>query len=127
MKNKYLFYFLLIFTFSISCNQKQPDTERNYIEIGGPCIFEKKSQYVYISDYTKNENDSIIDVKFSTLNNLFDETIEFDSKDLLNTGSELFDKQTIEDSTWFFQVYYEKSIRGTCAPYFILNIKKVKL
>ena len=127
MKNKSYIFFLLIITFLIGCNQKQPNDEDYKIEIGGPCIFEKKSQYVYISNYTKNENDSIIDVKFSTYYNLFKETNEFDSKDILRAGGKIFDNKTIEDSTWFFEVIYEKEIRGTCEPIHILNIRKVKL
>ncbi len=123
MKHRQFLIFSTLF-FIISCTNNQSLKKPYHIK-GGPCVYEKFKTIVYVSGYEKNENDSIVNVKFSIRDNLLNEKLIITSEEILSFGGKLFDDQTIMDSSLNFMLNYEIIKEGSCFPYHLNSVAKI--
>jgi hypothetical protein len=124
MKHRQFLIFSTLFFCIISCTNNQ-SLKKPYHIIDGRCVYEKFKTIVYVSGYEKNENDSIVNVKFSIRDNLLNEKLIMTSEEILSFGSEVFDDQTIMDSSLNFMLNYEIIKEGGCYPYNLISVTKI--
>lgn len=112
---------------SACCNQpeKKNSKEDRLIE-GGRCIYKKYKELAYVSGFTVDDNDSLVEVNFTIVDEQPTGLLRLANSQIKKIGKGLLNERTVKDTSIIYRIEGARITHGSCYPFFIdqLSLKK---
>ena len=122
MKITILITFLLT---AYGCAEKQPQRINVKPKIeGGQCTYSRYRNVAYVSNYEIDENDSLIEVKFTFADESPTGLLRLRGKQIREIGRKIINVNTVKDTSVKYLIEGVRIQKGSCYPYFIDKISR---